>query len=330
MNSNMTLRLKRLRDTPRVRALLQETRLHPQQLITPLFINEALTEKVAIQAMPGQYQLSLADLPQEIDSIVQLGLPAVILFGLPKEKDARGSYSTHKEGVIQQAIRSIRKRNKDILIIADACFCEYTDHGHCGLLNGQSIDNDKTLAALAQQAVSLAEAGADWIAPSGMVDGMVFAIRSALDKAGFTQTAILSYAIKYASSLYGPFREAADGAPQFGDRQSYQLNPANVNEARREAGLDVAEGADMLMVKPASFYLDIIHQVKQDFPQVPLCAYQVSGEYAMIKHAAKCGLLEEEHTILESLLSIKRAGADFMISYFAKDIARILSPTQAI
>ncbi|HBI21070.1 MAG TPA: porphobilinogen synthase, partial [Legionella sp.] len=249
------------------------------------------------------------------------------LFGIPAHKDAEGSSSLASSGIIQQAIRSIRQVNPDMLIIADVCLCEYTDHGHCGVLKGEHIHNDATLDQLSQQAVSYADAGADWIAPSSMTDGMVAAIRQALDSAGHTDVAILSYAVKYSSCFYGPFREAALGAPKFGDRKSYQMDPANASEALREAALDIAEGADMLMVKPAMSYLDIIYRVKQRFPDVPLCAYQVSGEYSMIKAAATAGLIDEEQAMLESLIAIKRAGADLMISYFAKDIARLLSNT---
>lgn len=320
----LPLRLKRLRRTNSVRALLQETRLHPEQFIAPLFISESLREKRAIQAMPGQYQLSLNDLPQEIEELTRLGISAVLLFGLPSQKDAKGSASWDAEGIIQRAIPIIRKVNKEMLIISDLCFCEYTDHGHCGVMRGEEIDNDETLLLLGKQAVSHAEAGADWVAPSGMTDGMVKAIRQALDAAGYFDTVILSYAAKYCSSFYGPFREAADGAPKFGDRKTYQLNPANTNEALREAELDLTEGADVLMVKPAMSYLDIIYRIKQNFPSIPLCAYQVSAEYSMLKLAAAKGYINEEQAMVESLLGIKRAGADFIISYFAKDVARVL------
>ncbi|KTD12185.1 porphobilinogen synthase [Legionella jamestowniensis] len=322
---NLPLRLKRLRQTPAVRHMVQETRLHAAQFIAPLFINEILTKKREIRSMPGQFQLSINDLPAEIEELSMLGIPAVLLFGIPAHKDDHGSASLHPEGIIQQAIRKIRAINPNMLVISDVCFCEYTSHGHCGLLKGEQIDNDKTLEALAQQAVSHAEAGANWVAPSSMTDGMVKAIRQALDKAGYTDTAILSYAIKYSSSFYGPFREAAQGAPQFGDRKTYQMDPANSNEALREASLDLAEGADMLMVKPAMNYLDIIFKVKQQFPEMPLGAYQVSGEYSMLKNAAIQGLINEEQGMYESLLAIKRAGADFIISYFAKDIAKLLN-----
>ncbi len=318
------LRLKRLRRTPTVRAMLRETHLASAQFIAPLFISETLEQKREINAMPGQFQLTLDCLPAEIEALTTLGIPAVLLFGIPAHKDAEGTASLVDTGIIQQAIRKIRSVNKDIVIIADVCLCEYTDHGHCGVLQDETIDNDATLKRLSEQAVSFADAGADWVAPSSMTDGMVAAIRHALDKAGHQDIAILSYAVKYSSCFYGPFREAAQGGPQFGDRLAYQMDPANASEAIREAALDIAEGADMLMVKPAMSYLDIIYRVKQRFPDVPLCAYQVSGEYSMLKAAAALGLINEEHAMLESLIAIKRAGADLIISYFAKDVARLL------
>lgn len=319
------LRLSRLRTTAMSRALVRETRLHPQQFIAPLFISEELTSAKKINAMPGQFQLSLNCLANEIDELAALNIPAVLLFGIPQKKDSCGSESFNPVGIIQKAIETIRSVNKEVLIITDLCFCEYTDHGHCGVLDGQTIDTDKTLELLGKQAVSHAQAGADWVAPSGMTDGMVAAIRHALDKEGFHHIPILSYSAKYCSCLYGPFREAAQGAPQFGDRKAYQMDPANAEEAIRESSLDLAEGADLLMVKPAGFYLDVIYKLKQSFPEVPLCAYQVSGEYSMIKCAASQHLINEEQAMLESLIAIKRAGADFIISYFAKDIARLLN-----
>jgi porphobilinogen synthase len=321
---NMPLRMTRLRSNPMSRALVKETRLHVQQFIAPLFISEQLTEAKEINAMPGLYQLSLDCLPKEIEALSLLGIPAVLLFGIPKQKDAYGSESFNKNGIIPQAIKKIRSVNKEILIITDLCFCEYTDHGHCGVLHGECIDNDHTLDLLGKQAVSHVEAGADWVAPSGMTDGMVAAIRFALDTGGYQHIPILSYSAKYCSCLYGPFREAAQGAPQFGDRKAYQMDPANSAEALRETALDIEEGADMIMVKPAGFYLDIIYRLKQRHPEIPLCAYQVSGEYSMIKIAAKHHLINEEQAIIESLTAIKRAGADFIISYFAKDIAGLL------
>lgn len=322
---HLPLRLTRLRKNAAVRSLLKETRLHAEQFIMPLFISEALHTAQEINAMPGQYQLSLDCLPQEIETISALGIPAVLLFGIPKHKDACGSESFNDEGIIQQAIKKIRSINNELLIITDLCFCEYTDHGHCGILNGKELDPDKTLELLARQAVSHAKAGADWVAPSGMTDGMVSAIRQALDKHGYQHIPILSYSAKYCSCLYGPFREAAQGAPQFGDRKSYQMDPANGNEALRETALDVEEGADMIMVKPAGYYLDVIAKLKHHFPEVPLCAYQVSGEYSMIKIAARHQLLNEEQAMIESLIAIKRAGADFIITYFAKEAALFLA-----
>ncbi len=319
----LPLRLRRLRRTPVIRALLQETRLDPQQIIAPLFISEVIDKKREIQSMPGQFQLSIDCLAAEIDELQSLNIKAVLLFGIPASKDATGSPSLCSSGIIQQAIRKIRELNKDMLIIADVCLCEYTDHGHCGALDGEELDNDQTLELLATQALSFAQAGADWVAPSSMTDGMVAAIRQKLDEGGQQDTAILSYSAKYSSCFYGPFRLAAEGAPKFGDRKTYQMDPANANEALREVILDLEEGADMIMVKPAMNYLDIIFRVKQQFPEVPLCAYQVSGEYSMLKFAAKQGLINEEQAMIESLLAIKRAGADFIISYFAKDFAKL-------
>jgi len=321
---HLPLRLKRLRKSKAIRALVQETRLHREQLIAPLFISANIEHKQEIKSMPGQFQLPLASLAEEINELGALGIQAVLLFGLPEYKDATGSAAWQKNGVIQQAIKIISNTNSEMLIITDLCFCEYTDHGHCGVLIDELIDNDHTLELLGRQAVSHAEAGAHWIAPSGMTDGMVTAIRQALDKAGFIDTAILSYSVKYCSCFYGPFREATLGAPQFGDRKTYQMNPANSNEALRETELDLAEGADLIMVKPAMNYLDIIYKLKQKYPEVPLCAYQVSGEYSMLKNAAAQGLINEEQAMVESLLAIKRAGADLIITYFAKDIVRLI------
>ena len=322
---NIPLRLKRMRKTPAVRAMIRETHLHTAQLIAPLFISETLTKPHEIKSMPGMFQLPLSALSSEIKTIAELGIPAVLLFGLPEHKDECGSASLSDDGIIQQAIRNIKTTHPNMIVIADVCFCEYTSHGHCGLLKGETIDNDKTLIALGKQAVSYAKAGADWVAPSSMTDGMVAAIREALDEAGYHDVAILSYAVKYSSSFYGPFREAAMGAPQFGDRKTYQMDPCNAEEALREATLDLQEGADLLMVKPAMNYLDIIYRLKSAFPEIPLCAYQVSGEYAMLKNAAKAGLINEKDAMIECIISIKRAGADLIITYFAKDIARILN-----
>ncbi|AMP89549.1 porphobilinogen synthase [Legionella pneumophila] len=327
---NLPLRLSRLRKNAMSRSLVRETRLHTQQLIAPLFISEYLTEAKEISAMPGQFQLGLNCIPEEIEALSKLGIPAVLLFGIPKKKDACGSESMNNNGIIQQAIKKIKSVNSDMLVITDLCFCEYTDHGHCGVLDGSQINIASTLELLGKQAVSHAEAGADWVAPSGMTDGMVLAIRQALDTASFHEIPILSYSAKYCSCLYGPFREAAQGAPQFGDRKAYQMDPANSEEAVRETRLDLEEGADMIMVKPAGFYLDIIYKLKQHFTEVPLCAYQVSGEYSMIKNAAKNNLIHEEQAMIESLIAIKRAGADFIISYFAKDMAKLLNSQNCI
>ena len=320
------LRLRRLRKHPALRRLINETVISTDDLVLPLFIKSGEGIKCPIESMPGQYQLSVDQLPNEIKVISELNIPAVILFGIPDEKDEKGLSSLNDNGVIQQAVRQIKQLAPEMLVITDLCFCEYTNHGHCGVLTGSTVsgfdvDNDRTLKLLVKQAESHARAGADVIAPSGMMDGMVGALRDGLNQAGYTNIPILSYAVKYASSFYGPFREAAEGAPQFGDRKTYQMNPANGAMALREAELDVKEGADMLMVKPGMAYLDIIYRVKQQFPSVPLGAYQVSGEYSMIKAAAEKGWIDEQEAMMESLVAIKRAGADFIITYFAKKAA---------
>lgn len=320
-------RLRRLRQHPAMRDLVREHTVSRDDLVLPLFIKAGEGVRSPIASMPGHYQLSVDQLDEEIAEIEQLGLKAVLLFGTPETKDAVGKHSWDKHGIIQQAIRKIKSLSSTLLVIADVCFCEYTDHGHCGVIHeyedGFDLDNDATLANLAKQAVSFAQAGADVVAPSGMIDGMVGAIRAALDKADFVNVPILSYAVKYASALYGPFRHASEsGAPRIGDRKSYQMDIADGDRALREAELDVQEGADVLMVKPASFYLDVIYRVKQAFPAMPLCAYQVSGEYAMIVSAAEQGLVDLDRVMVESLVAIKRAGADFIITYFAKNIAR--------
>ncbi len=327
MNYPVT-RLRRLRQKPRLREILTETRLSVYDLILPLFIKADIPEKQPILAMPGHFQWSLSELAKEAEDIQRLGIPGVMLFGIPAHKDANGSEAYQSNSIIAQAIAEIKKTT-DLLIITDLCCCEYTDHGHCGVLVQQdaqwTVDNDKTLPLLVKQAIAHAQAGSDVIAPSGMIDGMVGALREGLDKAGYTHIPILSYAAKYASSFYGPFREAAQSAPQIGDRRGYQMNPANAAEALREVALDVQEGADMLMVKPAGAYLDIIHRVKQRHPDYPLAAYQVSGEFAMIKAAASNGWIDERAAILESLTAIKRAGADFILTYFAKEVVAWLS-----
>lgn len=332
-------RPRRLRLTPQIRDMVRETVLSPKDFVYPLFIRHGNDIRQEISSMPGQFQWTIDLLPAEAESIARLGIPAVILFGLPAEKDAVGIENFASDGIIQQAIRTIKTSVPELVVISDVCLCEYTDHGHCGTLNinnhetgtipNQNLPqgyvlNDQTLDILSQVAVSHAEAGADIVAPSGMMDGMVNAIRTALDGDGFEHTPIFSYAVKYASGFYGPFREAADGAPKFGDRKSHQMDPANANEALREAAIDVAEGADMLMVKPALPYLDVIHRVKAAHPELPLGAYNVSGEYAMIKAAAANGWLDERKVILELLTSIKRAGADFILTYHSKEAAQWL------
>ena len=316
-------RPRRLRRTESLRALIRETTLSPKHLIYPLFIIHGKGIKQPIEAMPGCYQFSVDAVVKEAKEVFDLGINAVILFGLPEKKDPRGSHAWIKSGVVQKAISIIKKSVPDLLVVTDVCLCEYTSHGHCGVLSNGRIDNDATLELLAKVALSHARAGADIVAPSDMMDGRVGAIREALDEHGFDQVPILSYAVKYASSFYGPFREAAECAPKSGDRRSYQMDPANTREATREAILDLEEGADILMVKPAMPYLDIIHLLRQEFT-LPIAAYQVSGEYSMIKAASSKGWLDEARVVEESLLGIRRAGADVIITYFAKDVARNL------
>lgn len=316
-------RPKRLRTTPSIREMLKETRLDISKLIAPIFVSEIHQKPQEIRSMPGVFQIPLDALEQELDVISKLGIKSVLFFGLPAHKDEQGSASISSDGIIQKAIRLTKKTHPHLTCIADVCLCEYTTHGHCGILNNTRIDNDETLAQLARQAVSFADAGVDWVAPSSMTDGMVAAIRQALDQHQYYDVSILSYAVKYSSYFYGPFREAAQGAPQFGDRKTYQMDFGNANEALREAALDIEEGADLLMVKPAMNYLDIIYRLKSTFPQIPLCAYQVSGEYSMLKQGAKNGLFNEQDAFLESLIAIHRAGADLIITYYAKEIARL-------
>lgn len=323
-----TNRPRRLRYHPLVRELVRETALTPQDCILPLFVRTGRDIRKEIASMPGNYQVSLDRLTEEVGSAYDLGLRSFILFGIPDHKDATGSPALEDEGIIQQALRQLRSQFRDrILLITDECFCEYTDHGHCGILQNIAgridLDNDATLPLLAKQCVSHARAGADLVAPSGMLDGMVAAIRSGLDQAGFSHLPIMSYAVKYASAFYGPFRDAAESPPQFGDRSSYQMDPANSDEALREAGLDLREGADILMVKPALAYLDVIRRVKERYG-VPLAAYNVSGEFAMVKAAAQKGWIDEKRITLEILTSIKRAGADMILTYHARDVARWL------
>ena len=324
-----TTRMRRLRYHPAVRELVRETRLSPSDLILPLFVRPGENVRNPIPAMPGQYQLSPDRLVDEISQAAELGLGGVILFGIPSHKDATGSEALSDHGIIAQAVRMAKQAAADVLVITDVCFCEYTDHGHCGVPSNASgridVDNDATLRLLAQQAVAHAKAGADMIAPSGMMDGMVGAIRRGLDDAGFTHVPIMSYAAKYASAFYGPFREAAESAPQFGDRRSYQMDPASgAGQALREVELDLAEGADIVMVKPALAYLDVIRTVRERWPGVPLAAYNVSGEYSMVKAAAAAGWIDERAIALESLVAIKRAGAGIILTYWAKDVARWL------
>lgn len=316
-------RHRRLRANAAMRALVKETYLHKEDLIYPIFVSEGENIRNEVSSMPGVFQLSLDNLGAEIDEIVALGIKAVILFGLPAEKDAVGSGAYHDHGIIQKATRFVKERAPQLLVVADTCLCEYTDHGHCGVVEGEEILNDPSLNLLAQTAISQAEAGADIIAPSNMMDGFVAAIRAGLDAAGFEHIPIMSYAVKYASSYYGPFRDAADGAPQFGDRKTYQMDPSNRLEAIREATSDVEEGADFLIVKPALAYMDIIRDVKNNFP-VPVVAYNVSGEYAMVKAAAQNGWIDEKAVVMETLLGMKRAGSDLIITYHAKDVARWL------
>lgn len=326
------LRPRRLRRNLNLRRLVAETTLSPNDLIYPLFIREGKGERRPISSMPGQYQYSVDLLPEEVAQVADLGIPAVILFGIPDLKDASGSENYNPDGIIPRAIRQIKETRPELLVISDMCFCEYTDHGHCGIINTADHNqydpslpigyllNDATRDMLGRASVVHAEAGADLIAPSGMIDGMVGGIRSALDRAGHSHVAIMSYAAKYASAFYGPFREAAESPPGFGDRSQYQMDPPNRREAAKEVAIDVAEGADILMVKPALPYLDILSDLRQTY-DLPTAAYQVSGEYAMIHAAAGKGWLDLRRTALESLISIRRAGADMILTYFAKDAA---------
>lgn len=324
----MILRPRRLRRTPTLRRMVRETHLSADDLIAPLFIAEGQGIVRPIGSMPGHAQRSVDQIAGEIDELLELGIPSVLLFGIPEHKDAHGSAGWSADGPVPSAIRAIKDRAPELCVIADVCLCEYTDHGHCGLLSPEpgrgDVLNDPTLELLVRCAVAYAEAGADIVAPSAMMDGQVAAIRAGLDAAGYTGTPIMAYAAKFASAFYGPFREAAGSTPKFGDRRAYQMDPANGREALREVALDVAEGADMLMVKPAGAYLDIIREVRGQY-DLPLAAYQVSGEYAMLKAAAQNGWLDEPRAALESLIAIKRAGADLIISYYAKEAVRWLS-----
>jgi len=316
-------RPRRLRADTNIRRMVRETSLAVDDFIAPLFVCPGEGVRHEISSMPGNYQLSIDELVIEAQELKSLGVPAVILFGIPVEKDELGTGAYDDHGIIQEAIRALKAEVNDLLVITDVCLCEYTSHGHCGVVENGLINNDKTLELLAKEAVSHAVAGADMVAPSDMMDGRVGFIRNALDAAGFEQITLMAYAVKYASAFYGPFREAAESPPQFGDRKSYQMDPANAREALREAALDIEEGADIIMVKPALPYLDIIHSLRAEF-DYPLAAYNVSGEFAMIKAAAAKGWIDGEQAMLESLLSIKRAGADMILTYFAKEAARIL------
>ena len=322
-------RFRRLRQHSGVRRLVADVSVSVDDLIYPVFIVSGSGIASDIPSMPGQKQVSLDRLPELLHEISGLGVSAIMLFGVPESKDPDGSCSWQDDGLIQKACHVVRNTTPEILCIVDVCFCEYTDHGHCGVLyeNSQGnldVDNDATLQLLAKQALSLVKAGAQMIAPSGMLDGMVKTLRTALDDHGFQDIPIMSYSVKYASKLYGPFRDAAQGSPQFGDRSTYQMNPANTKMALREARSDVAEGADIIMVKPAGYYLDIVKSVRNDLPSIPMAAYQVSGEYSMIKAAGQAGWIDEQAMMVESLVAIKRAGADCIITYFALDMARYL------
>jgi porphobilinogen synthase len=316
-------RPRRLRSSEVLRGAVRETRLSPRDFVYPLFACPGEGVKREIGAMPGNYQMSVDQIVEECREVASLGIPAVILFGLPESKDPEGTGAYAEQGIVQQAVRAVKKNVKDLLVITDVCLCEYTSHGHCGRIVDGDVDNDQTLELLAKTALSHAQAGADLVAPSDMMDGRIGTIRETLDDNGFSNTPILAYAAKYASVFYGPFREAAESAPQFGDRRSYQMDPANQREAMREIELDIEEGADIIMVKPAMPYLDVIYRAKTEF-DLPVAAYQVSGEYSMIVAAARNGWLDLERAMIESLTSIKRAGADLVLTYFAKTMSRLL------
>jgi len=319
----MMIRPRRLRRTPTIRRMVRETFINVDDLIYPVFVKHGKGERQPIPSMVGQYRLSVDELVKEAAEVWSLGIPALILFGLPKKKDELGSEAYAGDGIVQQAVAAIKEKVPELIIVTDVCLCEYTDHGHCGIIEDGHVDNDATLEILSRIALSHAKAGADFVAPSDMMDGRVRAIRDALERDGFEDTGILAYAVKYASSFYGPFREATDCAPQFGDRAGYQMDPANAREALKEAFIDVEEGADIIMIKPALPYLDIIHQVRTHI-NLPVAAYNVSGEYAMVKAAAQKGWIEGKKVMMEMLLSIKRAGADLILTYFAKEVAKLL------
>jgi porphobilinogen synthase len=316
-------RMRRLRATPALRALARETTLGPGDLVAPLFVCHGERVRHPIGSLPGHHQLSVDEAVREAESLADAGVGGIILFGIPASKDSEGREAYDENGIVPRALRALKKARPELLLWADVCLCEYTDHGHCGVLNGDHVDNDRTLPLLARASTAYAAAGADLIAPSDMMDGRVGAIRRALDQSGFPDTPIVSYAAKYASAFYGPFREAAGSAPRFGDRRAYQMDPANAEEALREVALDLEEGADMVMVKPALPYLDVIRRVKDRFG-VPVAAYNVSGEFAMIQAAAQNGWIDGERAALETLTSIRRAGADVILTYFAREIAPVL------
>ena len=320
---SMALRMRRLRRLDATRRLVRETRVSSSDLICPMFVDAAISARQAIPSMPGIYRLPLTELEQEVTEISSLRIPAVLLFGLPEKKDSRGTEAYATDGIVQQAIRLVKKANPELAVISDVCLCQYTDHGHCGIVKDDIIDNDETIELLSEIAVSHARAGADIVGPSAMMDGQVKAIRKGLDADGLNSTAIMGYSAKFASSFYGPFREAANSTPLWGDRRTYQMDPSNTNEALREIALDIDEGADIVMVKPALAYLDILSQARSRF-SAPIAAFNVSGEFAMIKAAAEKGWLNEKTVAMEVVTSMKRAGADMIISYFAKTIARQL------
>ncbi len=320
---NQIDRPRRMRRTESLRRMVRETRLSPDNLVYPLFAVPGEGVKKEVVSMPGVFQLSIDQIVAECEQVHGLGIPAVILFGIPDHKDAEGSEAYAEAGIVQETVRAVKRAVPELTVVTDVCLCEYTDHGHCGVIKENDVDNDATVALLVQEAVSHARAGADMVAPSDMMDGRVAAIRAGLDEQGFEMTPILSYSTKFASAYYGPFRDAAESVPQFGDRRSYQMDPANAREALRESLIDVAEGADMVMVKPALAYLDIIRDISESV-DVPVAAYNVSGEYSMIKAAESAGWIDGEKVMMETLTAIRRAGADLILTYFAKDAARIL------
>ncbi|MBA8970398.1 porphobilinogen synthase [Clostridium butyricum] len=320
----MLKRGRRLRASSSIRDMVRETTLNSKDFIYPIFVVEGKNIKNEISSMPGNYHYSIDRLPEVIKSIEEANIAGILLFGIPEHKDACGSEAYNDDGIVQQAVRKIKELNKDLLVITDVCMCEYTSHGHCGIIHGNDVDNDETLEYLDKIAVSHAKAGADMVAPSDMMDGRIGSMRKALDENGFRKVSIMSYSAKYCSAFYGPFREAADSSPQFGDRKTYQMDPANRMEALRETKMDIEEGCDIIMVKPALSYLDVIRECRDNF-DMPLAAYNVSGEYSMVKAAAKAGMIDEERVMMEILTSIKRAGADIIITYHALEAAKILN-----